>query len=586
MKKDMEIKVGYASCGIAAGAKEVYAELEREIEDKGYQISLKKVGCMGMCHNEPLIEIEEADGTNVTYGEVEEEDIEDILDDHLVKNRKYEKKLVPGEEDYDYFDKQKKIVLKNSGVIDPEDINEYIEEDGYSALKRALQMDEGEIIEQVKDSKLRGRGGAGFPTGLKWSFARDAEGDPKYLISNADEGDPGAFMDRSIIEGDPHALLEGMVIAAYAIGAEKGYIYCRAEYPLALERLNIAITQAQDKGFLGENILGSDFSFNTEISKGAGAFVCGEETALMHSIEGKRGMPSPRPPYPAQEGLFGQPTNINNTETLANVPWIIRNGPQKYKEMGTENSGGTKVFSLAGKIKRGGLVEVPIGTSLEEIIFDIGGGIEGNREFKAVQLGGPSGGCLPGEKLNTPVDYETLTEAGAIMGSGGMIVMDEDDCMVDVAKYFLDFTQEESCGKCTFCRVGTKRMLEILERISEGESKKKDMEKLKELAPKVQDYSLCGLGQTAPNPVLTTLRYFEEEYREHIENDNCPAKVCRELITFEITEACIGCTTCSQECPVNAIDGESGSQHTIDQEKCIKCGTCQEVCPVDAIEVI
>lgn len=586
MKKDIEVRIGYASCGIAAGAKEVYEKLRREVDDKNYPITLKKVGCVGMCHNEPLIEVEGVDGGTVTYGNLEEGDVDSILECLFSEDQNYEEKLIPGKDDYDYFSKQKKIVLKNSGIIDPEEIDEYIDREGYSALKKAVDLEEEEVIDLIKDSNLRGRGGAGFPTGVKWGFARASEANEKYIICNADEGDPGAFMDRSIIEGDPHALLEGMVIGAYAIGASKGYIYCRAEYPLALKRLDIAIDQAYEKGFLGEDILGSGFSFDIEISQGAGAFVCGEETALMGSIEGKRGMPTPRPPYPAQSGLFEQPTNINNVETFANVPWIIRNGPKKYSRIGSEESGGTKVFALAGKIKRGGLVEVPIGTSLEEIIFEIGDGIEEDRDFKAVQLGGPSGGCLPEEQLDTPVDYETLTEAGAIMGSGGMVVMDESDCMVDVARYFLDFTQEESCGKCTFCRVGTKRMLEILERISSGEGEKEDIEKLKSLAPKIQDYSLCGLGQTAPNPVLTTLRYFEEEYLEHIENKNCPAAVCRDLITFNITDACIGCTKCSQECPVDAIDGESGSQHVINQETCIKCGICREVCPVDAVEVI
>ncbi|MCF7876554.1 NADH-quinone oxidoreductase subunit NuoF [Candidatus Bipolaricaulota bacterium] len=586
MKENIEIKVGYASCGIAAGAAEIYERLEQEIEENDYPVSLTKVGCVGMCHNEPLIELENPGGTSFTYGNLEEDDAGRILESHIGKNTSYEDKLIPGKADYDYFSSQQKVVLRNSGIIDPEEIEEYLDRDGYAALGEALDQDGSEIIQLIKDSKLRGRGGAGFPTGVKWSFARDAGSDQKYLICNADEGDPGAFMDRSVIEGDPHALLEGMVIAAHAIGADQGYIYCRAEYPLALKRLSIAIEQARSRDFLGNNILDSGFSFDIDVSKGAGAFVCGEETALMKSIEGERGMPSSRPPYPAQEGLFGQPTNINNVETLASVPWIVRNGAEEYREIGTENSGGTKVFALAGKVERGGLVEVPIGTSLEEIIFDIGNGIEGSKDFKAVQLGGPSGGCLPESQLDTPVDYETLTDAGAIMGSGGMIVMDEDDCMVDVAKYFLDFTQEESCGKCTFCRVGTKRMLEILERITSGEGEKKDLEKLRKLAPKIEEHSLCGLGQTAPNPVLTTLRYFEDEYAKHIEEGSCPAGVCRELITYRIKDDCIGCTTCSQECSVDAIDGESGSRHVINQEKCIQCGTCLEVCPVDAVEVV
>jgi len=586
MKENLEIRVGFASCGIAAGAREIFEELEEEVKNKNLPVSLKKVGCVGMCHNEPLLELEKGDETTYTYGNLEKDDVKAILEQHLEKDKEYEEKLIPGRGEYDYFTKQHKVVLRNSGIIDPENIDEYIDRDGYTALENVLKLDRNEIIQLIKDSKLRGRGGAGFPTGLKWSFARDSKSDNKYFICNADEGDPGAFMDRSIIEGDPHALLEGMLIGAYAIGAQQGYIYCRAEYPLALKRLNIAIEQARNSDFLGTNILGSDFSFDIQISKGAGAFVCGEETALMHSIEGERGMPSPRPPFPAQKGLFGQPTNINNVETLANVPWIVRNGAEKYRQIGTETSGGTKVFALAGKTKRGGLVEVPIGTTLREIIFDIGDGLEGGKEFKAVQLGGPSGGCLPEDQLDTPVDYETLTEAGAIMGSGGMIVMGEDDCMVDVAKYFLDFTQEESCGKCTFCRVGTKRMLEILERISSGKGEMDDIDKLKKLAPKVKQHSLCGLGQTAPNPVLTTLRYFEDEYSEHIQNNNCPAKVCRDLITFTITEDCVGCTQCSKECPVDAIDGEPGKLHVIDQEKCISCGTCKDVCPVDAVEVV
>ncbi|MEF8873743.1 MAG: NADH-quinone oxidoreductase subunit NuoF, partial [Candidatus Thermoplasmatota archaeon] len=546
---------------------------------------LKKVGCIGMCHNEPIVEIEADDGT-YTYGNLEADDVDELVEKHLVQEVPYEEKLITSpSEEYDYFSKQHKTVLRNSGKIDPESIEEYIEKDGYEGLKKALDMEPEEIIETIKESNLRGRGGAGFPTGVKWQFAKDADGDEKYLICNADEGDPGAFMDRSVLEGDPHAVLEGMIIGAYATGASKGYIYCRAEYPIAVKRLNIAIEKARKKGFLGEDILGSGFSFDIEVKEGAGAFVCGEETALMHSIEGERGMPRPRPPFPAQEGLFEKPTNINNVETWANVPWILRNGAEEFASIGTEESGGTKVFALAGKIKRGGLVEVPIGTTLREVIFDIGGGIADEKEFKAVQLGGPSGGCLPSKHLDTPVDYETLTEAGAIMGSGGMVVMDEDDCMVNVAHYFLDFTQEESCGKCTFCRVGTKRLLEMLEDFSEGRGTDEDIEKLKEMADKIKKHSLCGLGQTAPNPVLTTLRYFEDEYEAHLEEETCPAGVCRELITYAITEKCVGCGTCLEECPADAITGESQEMHEIDQEVCIKCGACQEVCPVDAVEV-
>ncbi len=579
------VKVGYASCGIAAGAKEIYQLLEEKLDKKGSDVELKKVGCIGMCHNEPIVEIEADDGT-YTYGNLEADDVDELVEKHLVQEVPYEEKLITSpSEEYDYFSKQHKTVLRNSGKIDPESIEEYIEKDGYEGLKKALDMEPEEIIETIKESNLRGRGGAGFPTGVKWGFAKNAESDEKYLICNADEGDPGAFMDRSVLEGDPHAVLEGMIIGAYATGASKGYIYCRAEYPIALKRLNIAIEKARKKGFLGEDILGSGFSFDIEVKEGAGAFVCGEETALMHSIEGERGMPRPRPPFPAQEGLFEKPTNINNVETWANVPWILRNGAEEFASIGTEESGGTKVFALAGKIKRGGLVEVPIGTTLREVIFDIGGGIADEKEFKAVQLGGPSGGCLPSKHLDTPVDYETLTEAGAIMGSGGMVVMDEDDCMVNVAQYFLDFTQEESCGKCTFCRVGTKRLLEMLEEFSEGRGTEEDIEKLKEMADKIKKHSLCGLGQTAPNPVLTTLRYFEDEYEAHLEEETCPAGVCRELITYTISDECVGCGTCLEECPEDAITGESQEVHEIDQEVCIKCGACQEVCPVDAVEV-
>ncbi|MFW6141834.1 MAG: NADH-ubiquinone oxidoreductase-F iron-sulfur binding region domain-containing protein [Candidatus Saliniplasma sp.] len=577
--------VGYASCGIAAGARDIHDELVEGLKERDIEIKVDKVGCVGMCHNEPIIEVEE-DDIKYTYGNLVKKDVKRIVEEHIVEGTPYEEKLIQTtEKEYDYFSKQHKIVLRNSGVIDPENIEEYIERDGYEALKKALDMDPEEIIDEIKESNLRGRGGAGFPTGLKWQFAKDAESDKKYMICNADEGDPGAFMDRSVLEGDPHAVLEGMIIGAYTIGANEGYIYCRAEYPLAIKRLELGIKEAKKKGFLGENILGTDFSFDLHIKEGAGAFVCGEETALMHSIEGKRGMPRPRPPFPAQKGLFNKPTNINNVETWANIPWIIRNGADKFSEVGTDKSGGTKVFALAGKIKRGGLVEVPIGTTLKEVIFDIGGGIENDKEFKAVQLGGPSGGCLPKKYLDTPVDYETLTKAGAIMGSGGMIVMDEDTCMVNVANYFLDFTQEESCGKCTFCRVGTKRMLEMLISFSEGKGTAEDIEKLKDMAYQIKAHSLCGLGQTAPNPVLTTLRYFEDEYTAHLEEGTCPAGVCKKLITFTITDSCIGCTQCAQECPVNAISGEPKGKHEIDQETCIKCGACEEVCPVNAVEV-
>ncbi len=585
MSKIDKILVGFASCGIAAGAEEVQEKLEKELDEKNIDIPVQKVGCIGMCHNEPIIEVVEGQD-KYTYGNLEPSDVPEILDRHINDDARYEDKLISSpEEEYDYFSKQKKVVLRNSGVIDPEDIEEYIARDGYDALKKALDMTPQEVIDEIKESNLRGRGGAGFPTGLKWQFAKDAQADKKYLICNADEGDPGAFMDRSLLEGDPHAVLEGMIIGGYATGADEAYIYCRAEYPLALRRLDIAIEQAKEKDLLGDNILGTDYSFDIHIKEGAGAFVCGEETALMHSIEGERGMPRPRPPFPAQKGLFGKPTNINNVETWANICWILRNSAEEFSGIGSDKSGGTKVFALAGKIKRGGLVEVPIGTPLREVIYDIGGGIEEDKEFKAVQLGGPSGGCLPAEYLDTPVDYETLTEAGAIMGSGGMIVMDEDDCMVNVAHYFLDFTQAESCGKCTFCRIGTKRMLEMLEDFSKGKGSMEDIDKIKKMSSKIKDHSLCGLGQTAPNPVLTTLRYFKDEYIAHIEEQRCPSGVCRELITFTITDSCIGCTKCAQECPADAIDGEPKEQHVIDQEICIRCGACEEVCPVSAVEV-
>ncbi|MBS3781342.1 MAG: NADH-quinone oxidoreductase subunit NuoF [Candidatus Thermoplasmatota archaeon] len=584
MSAEKRVRVGYASCGIAAGASEIYDELMDTLEGKDVDPQVDKVGCMGMCHNEPIVEIDDENG-RYTYGNLEVEDVENLVEDHLIEHVPYEDKLITGpEEEYDYFSNQRKVVLRNSGEINPESIEEYMDAEGYEALEKALDMDPQEIIDTIKESNLRGRGGAGFPTGMKWQFAKDAKGDEKYIICNADEGDPGAFMDRSVLEGDPHAVLEGMIIGAYATGASKGYIYCRAEYPVALKRLDIGIKRAREKGFLGEDILDSGFSFDIEIKEGAGAFVCGEETALMHSIEGERGMPRPRPPFPAQQGLFDKPTNINNVETWANVPWILRNGAEEFSSMGTDESGGTKVFALAGKVKRGGLVEVPIGTTLREVIFDVGGGIEEDKEFKAVQLGGPSGGCLPKEYLDTPVDYETLTDAGAIMGSGGMVVMNEDDCMVNVAQYFLDFTQEESCGKCTFCRVGTKRLLEMLDSFSKGEGSSEDIEKLKEMADKIKKHSLCGLGQTAPNPVLTTLRYFEDEYEIHLEEQTCEAGVCRDLITYTITNSCVSCGTCVEECPSDAIS-EGEEKYVIDQEICIQCGACEEACPIDAIEV-
>jgi len=588
------IAVGMNSCGIAAGARETYEAIKAEIEKRGLDVKLKIVGCVGMCYREPLVDII-TENEIITYGHVNPKKIPRIIEEHVINGKPIEEWIVKkdwwenGERktwDIDgYFAKQKKIVLENSGYIDPESIDEYIQVGGYDALKKALKMKPGEIIDIIMKSGLRGRGGAGFPTGMKWKFTREAPGDEKYIVCNADEGDPGAFMDRNVLEGDPHRVIEGMIIGAYAIGATKGFIYVRAEYPLAIKRLRIALKQARERGFLGENILGSGFSFDIFIKEGAGAFVCGEETALMASIEGRRGMPRPRPPYPAQKGLWGKPTNINNVETWANVPWIIKHGWEAYASLGTEKSKGTKVFALSGKIKHGGNVEVPMGITLREILYDIGGGTKTGKKIKAVQLGGPSGGCIPDYLFDTPVDYESVTATGAIMGSGGMVVMDEDTCMVDVAKFFLDFTVKESCGKCTFCRLGTKRMWELLDKITRGEGTLEDIEKLEKLALLVKTGSLCGLGQTAPNPVLTTLKYFKDEYLAHIEG-RCPAKVCKPLIKYVIiADKCTGCTACAIMCPVKAISGERGKPHVINQEACIKCGTCYDVCRFNAIKI-
>ncbi len=583
------IKVGLASCGLAAGAGEVYEAILKHIKKNKIDAEVKKTACIGMCFVEPLVEIYEEEKKSITYGDVTPENIGNIIDAFYKGNPIEENVIISnvfkGSENKTYK-KQKRIVLRNCGIIDPVSINDYLGKNGYKALEKSVkEMSREDIINEIKDSGLRGRGGAGFPTGLKWQFAYNAKSEKKYIVCNADEGDPGAFMDRSVLEGDPHSVIEGMIIGAYAIGADEGYIYCRAEYPLAIKHLNIAIEQATEKGFLGNNIFGSDFNFELHIKEGAGAFVCGEETALMASIEGKRGMPSIRPPFPAQSGLWGKPTNINNVETFANIAWIILNGAKEYAKYGTEKSKGTKVFALAGKIRNSGLIEVPMGMSLKEVIYGVGGGMKTERPFKGVQLGGPSGGCLPAELLDTIVDYDSINKTGAIMGSGGMVVMDTSTCMVDIAKFFLNFTQNESCGKCTFCRIGTKRMLEILTRISDGNGKMEDLDTLEELSNNIIKSSLCGLGQTAPNPVLTTLKYFRDEYIAHIKDKKCPAGVCTSLLKYEVIEdKCIGCTVCAMKCPVNCISGERKQVHKIDQDACIKCGACYDACKFDAIK--
>jgi len=584
--------VGLGSCGIAAGAGKVYDKLNELVDTKKFDVQADKTSCIGMCYREPLVEIVDNNNSYI-YGGVDEMMLEEILDQHTKNHTPLEKYIVHAEdiktEDDIFWDGQVKIALRHCGYINPESIDEYESQNGYKALRKIAdeKITQENVIQEILDSGLRGRGGGGFPTGLKWKFAFQNKSDEKYIICNADEGDPGAFMDRSLLEGDPHAVIEGMIIGAYAIGATGGVIYCRAEYPLAIVRLNIALGQARKKGYLGKNILGIEgFNLDIFVKEGAGAFVCGEETALIASVEGERGMPRKRPPFPAASGLWKQPTNINNVETYSNIPWIIQNGAPEYAKYGTEKSKGTKVFALTGKINHGGLVEVPMGMTIHDIVFKLGGGIQEGKKFKAVQLGGPSGGCIPAELDHTIVDYDSVNATGAIMGSGGMVVMDESTCMVDMARFFLDFTQKESCGKCTFCRVGTKRMLEILTRITEGEGEESDIDKLEELSHQIKAGSLCGLGQTAPNPVLTTLKYFRHEYEAHIKEKRCPAGNCAKLLTYEvIPDLCTGCRACALNCPSNCIDGDKKQIHFIRQDECIHCGACFSKCNFNAIKV-
>ena len=574
-----KILVGYGSCGAAAGADEVYKELKPWAKER--KIPLAKTGCIGLCYLEPIVDVYDDDHSMRRFVRVDASEMDAFFE---AMEHPEEKDMLISEKDQKAWENQLQIVTGNCGSIDAESIDDYIAHEGYEGIRKALTMTRDEVIKEIEISGLRGRGGAGFPTYFKWRAAKNAKDEPKYIVCNADEGDPGAFMDRSVLEGDPHAVLEGMMIAGYAIGAEEGYIYCRAEYPMAIERLTIAIDAAHERGFLGKNILGSDFSFDIHIKEGAGAFVCGEETALIQSLEGKRGTPILKPPFPAEKGYLEKPTNINNVETLANVAWIIRHGGAAFRKIGTEKSPGTKVFALTGKIKNGGLVEVPMGTSLREIIYDIGGGIKHDKKFKAVQLGGPSGGCIPSEYLDTPVDYENVNKLGAIMGSGGMVVMDESTCMVDMAKFFISFIVEESCGKCTPCRIGNQRILEILEKITSGKATMEDLDHLTELAEVIKDASLCGLGQSAPNPVLSTLRYFMDEYKAHVIEKRCPAGVCQDLLRYYISNNCVGCQRCKKNCPAQCISGEARQVHEINQVDCILCGECYRICPVQAIE--
>ncbi|MEN8118343.1 MAG: NAD(P)H-dependent oxidoreductase subunit E [Bacteroidota bacterium] len=605
-----EIRIGLGSCCVASGSDEIRKEVESVVNDSGMRVSLKHVGCVGMCHQVPLVEIVPNEGEPTLYSKVKPEDVKNIVENHFeapgLLNRVKTKLLNIAEtiqtdrnwegiQRYEismrekpvasFLGEQVPIATEYRGIINPLDVDEYLRRGGFSALKLVLEtMTPEEVITEVKNSGIRGRGGGGFPTGLKWEAVKKQKGEIKYLICNGDEGDPGAFMDRMLLESYPYRIIEGMIIAAYATGIHEGYFYIRAEYPLAVTRIREALKICREKKYIGENILGTQFNLNLQIYEGAGAFVCGEETALIASIEGNRGFPRIRPPFPAENGLWGNPTLVNNTETFAQISYILREGYDEFKSIGTEKSTGTKVFSLAGKVARGGLIEVPMGISIKQVIEEIGGGIANGKKFKAVQIGGPSGGCIPAEHADTPINFESLTEMGAMMGSGGLVVLDDTDCMVDIARYFLSFTQHESCGKCTFCRVGTKRMLDILDRIVSGKGKKGDIEELEHLADWTKKGSLCGLGRTAPNPVLSTLKYFRDEYEAHI-NGTCPTGKCQDLISYSVNDECIGCTKCVQKCPVDAIPFTPHEKHSIDTELCIKCDACRTACPVDAIDV-
>lgn len=604
-----EIRIGLGSCCVASGSKEIQEEVENVVNESGLRVNLKHVGCVGMCHQVPLVEIVPNEGEPTLYAKVKPEDVKNIVESHFdapgifAKTKNKLLSLVEtiqtdrnwdGVQRYEismrekpvasFLGKQIPIATEYRGIINPLDVEEYLKRGGFAAVKKVMEMSPDEVIEEVKKSGIRGRGGAGFPTGVKWGLVKNQKEKIKYIICNGDEGDPGAFMDRMLLESYPYRVIEGMIIAAYAVGIHQGYFYIRAEYPLAVKRIREALKICKERNYLGENILGSGFDLDLQIYEGAGAFVCGEESALIASIEGNRGFPRIRPPFPAESGLWGKPTLVNNTETLAQISYILREGSDKFANIGTEKSAGTKVFALAGKVARGGLIEVPMGITVKQVIEEIGGGIANGRKFKAVQIGGPSGGCIPAEHADTPIDYESLSEMGAMMGSGGLVVLDDTDCMVDIARYFLSFTQEESCGKCTFCRVGTKRMLDILDNIVTGKGKQGDIEELEHLADWTKKGSLCGLGKTSPNPVLSTLKYFREEYEAHI-NGVCPTGKCTELINYSVNDDCIGCTLCAQKCPVDAIAFTPHEKHSIDTELCIKCDACRAVCPENAIDV-